>query len=62
MDDEMRDLEKPVDSDVARMSIPRVYQIQLVEGYRYKALELLQVDNDDAIRRNLGGNLQVRCS
>ena len=39
--DEVRDLKKPLNSDFARMSIPRVHWIQLVEGCRYKALKLL---------------------
>ena len=33
-DHKVRDIERPIDGDVARMSIPRVHRIQVVEGCR----------------------------
>ena len=56
-DDEVLDLKKPLDSDVAWSSITRVHWIQLSE-----ALKLVQVENDDAFRRDFGRYLQVRSS
>ena len=60
-DDEVREFKNPLDSDVARRSVAREHLIQIGEGCRYKSLELLQVENDDAIWRDLGSDLQV-CS
>ena len=48
------------DSDVARRSVAREHWVQIGEGCKYEALELLQVENDDAIRRDLGSYLQIR--
>ena len=61
-DDEVCDLKKPLDSDVARSSITREHWIQLCKSRRYKALELLLVEDDDAVRRDLGSDLLVRSS
>ena len=61
-DYDMRDLKTPIDGDVAQMSVPRLHRIHLVESCRYKALKLLQVEDNNAIWRNLGCDLQVRSS
>ena len=61
-DDEVRDLKKPLDNDVARRSVPRVHWIQLVESCRYEAVKLFEIENDNAVCRDLDINLQVCCS
>ena len=59
-DHDMRDFKKPLDSDVARRSVARDHLVQIGEGCRYEALKLLQVEDDDAIRRDLVSDLQIR--
>ena len=59
-DHEVRDFKKPLGSYIARRSVACEHWVQINEGCRYEALELFQVENDDAIRRDLGSDLQVR--
>ena len=58
-DHEVREFEKPIHSDVARSGISRENWVQLGEGCRYETLKLLQIQDDDAVRRNFGSDLQV---
>ena len=59
-DHEVRHFKKPLDSNVARRSVASEHWVQIDKGCRYEALELFQVENDYAIRKDLGSDLQVR--
>ena len=59
-DHKVRDFKKSLDSYVAGRSVAREHWVQIDEGCRYEALEIFQVENNDAIRRNIGSDLQVR--
>ena len=61
-DHEVGDFKESFNSDVAWCSVAREHRVQVGEGCRYEALELLQVEDDDAVRRDLGSNLQVSSS
>ena len=59
-DHEVRDFKKSLDSYIAQRSVAREHWVQIDKNCRYEALELLQVEKDDAIRMDLGSDLQVR--
>ena len=59
-DYEVRYFNKSLDSYVSRSSVARKYWVQFDKGCRYEALDLFQVENDYAIRMDLGSDLQVR--